>query len=118
MRIVTEEQQKRHQQYLDSQVRNRWAWTGLYVLLVLEFIQSVFDKRAQWPHLLHYPFAFVPFWDSIWVNIFGLIMFPLLTVNLWMRIYDIRREQLAAEQEALRKAVMPTDGVWPPPPVS
>ena len=83
---------------------------------MLESVLRIFVKRAQWPHLLHYPFAFVPFWGSIWVNIFSLVLFPFAIAKLWMRVHDYRREQLAAEQEALRKATLPTDGVWPPPP--
>ena len=118
MRIATEKQQKRHQRFLEKQLRNRWAYTALYSFWVLESIQRIFVKRAQWPHLLHYPFSLVPFWGSIWVNIFSLVLFPFIITQLWLRIHNYRQEQLAAEQEALRKAASPTDGVWPPPPQS
>ena len=117
MRIATEQQQKRHQRYLESQVRNRWAWTGLYTFFILQSVLRIFDKRAQWPHLFHYPFAFVPFWGSIWVNFVSLVLFPLVIAQLWVRVHNYRREQIAAEQEALWKAATPTAGAWPPPPV-
>lgn len=82
-------------------------------------LQTIFEQRSQWPSLFVSPIAAgLPIWHHIWVNIFSVVMFPLLTVNLWMRVHSIRREQLAVKQEALQKATTPPDGVWPPPPVS
>ena len=97
---------------MESLVRNRWVYTGLYAFVMLESVLRIFVKRAQWPHLLHYPFSFVPFWGSIWVNIFSLVLFPFAIAKLWMRVHNYHRKQLAAEQ----KVAPPMDGVWPPPP--
>ena len=119
MQIATEKQQKRHQQSLESLVRNRWRYTGLYALLTGLNLQTIFEKRSQWSSLfLPSITTGIPLWHHIWVNILSVVMFPLLIANLWMRVHHIRREQVLAEQEALQKTEPPPERVWPPPPVS
>ncbi len=119
MRIATEKQLKRHQRRLESLIRNRWAWTALYVFMMMQSIVRIFDKRAQWPHLFAYPPSYgVPLWHSVWENILTIALFLFALIGLWWRVHNYRREQLAAKQEALRKAALPTDGIWPPPPQS
>lgn len=119
MRRTTEEQQKKQQRRLESQVRNRWAWTALFLFNIGAAGLRTYEKRSQWPQLLQHPFSFsVPIWSSVVVSILTSILFLFALVQFWMRVHNYRREQLRAEQEALRKAAPPTVGVWPPPPAS
>ena len=119
MYIASGKQIKQHQRYLESLVRNRWGYTASYFLMAGMNLQVIFEKRSQWPSLFVSPItAGIPLWHHIWVNIFSAVMFPLLVAYLWVRVHNYRREQLAAEQEALQKAAMPTEGVWPPAPQS
>ena len=117
MRVLTEEQQKKRQHSMEWQIRNRWAWTALFSFSAGISCLGIFEKRSQWPHLFAYPLsAGIPVWDSVWGNIFGIVVWALLLTQLWMRVHNSRREQIAAEQEALRKASTQAQGVWPPPP--
>jgi len=118
MRQRAEEQQKKQQWYLQNQVRNRWAWTGLCLLFIGTSLNSILKKRSQWPHLLQTPLSLGPLWHSVWENILVLVCMSFFLMLFWVRVYSYRREQLAAEQEALRKAATQANGVWPPPPVS
>ena len=118
MQIATEKQQKQRQRTLESLTGNRWAFTALYVFFMGTSLDSIIKKRSQWPHLFQVPLSLGPLWHSVWENIFTFVCMSLFLVLLWRRIYNYRREQLAAEQEALRKAATPVEGVSPPPPQS
>lgn len=118
MRQRTEEKQKEQWRFLEAQVRNRWAWTGLCLLPIGTSLDSILKKRSQWPHLLQTPLSLGPLWHSVWENILVLVCMSFFLMLFWVRVYSYRREQLAAEQEALRKAATQANGVWPPPPVS
>jgi len=114
---LTEKQQKQRQRTLEWQLRNRWFLTALYSFWPCESVWRILEKRSQWPHLFAYsPLFGVPFWDTIWVNIFNLVMFPTLLILMWVRIHNYRRDLLFAAQLALQKASQPPEGVWPPPP--
>lgn len=117
MQIATEKQQKRHQRYLESQIRNRWAYTAAYVLVMGTSLDSIIKKRSQWPHLFQTPLSLGPLRHSVWENIFTFVCMSFFLVLFWLRIYRYRRAQFLAEQEALQQAATPTVGVWPPPPV-
>ena len=76
------------------------------------------QKRSQWPHLFTHPIpSGKTILDSAWANIAELALWSFVLAQLWVRVYNYRRELLAAEQEALQKAAKPPEGVWPPPPV-
>lgn len=118
MRTAAEKQQKRHQQYLDSQIRNRWALTASYLFTIAATTGMLLQKRSQWPHLFTHPIpSGKTILDSAWVNVAELALLAFNLFQLWVHVHNYRREQFLAEQEALRKAAMPADGVWPPPPV-
>ncbi len=118
MRQMTEEQQKKQQRYLERQIEKRWQWTLLYVFIIMTTFAMLYQKRSQWLHLFTRP---IPpgktILDSAWVNIAELALWSFVLVQLWLRVYNYRRELLLAEQMALQKAAQPPEGVWPPPPM-
>ena len=117
MRVLTEEQQKKRQHSMEWLIRTRWFVTGVLLFGTALNIPEVFQKRSQFPTLFTLP-SILGFWGvhSVWVNILCSVIGPLVAVSLWFRVYNYQREQIAAEQEALRKASTQAQGVWPPPP--
>ena len=117
MRTLSEKQQKQRQRQMEAQERRRWIFTAVFAFDGFVNAETVFEKRSQLAHLFSpVSSSGFPIWHHLWINIFNAVIAPVLVVQLWARIHAHRREQLAAEQEALRKAAPPTEGIWPPPP--
>ena len=119
MRTLSEKQQKQHQKQMASLEKMRWWLTFTFLFDSLLNIVTLYEKRSQFASLFS-PLSSsgFPIWHHLWVNIYLVIIGPILVFVWWVRIHNYRREQLAAEQEALQKAATPPDGVWPPPPQS
>ena len=112
----TLEQQEKSLRWL---VKNRWLYTGVWLFGLATMVDSIFQKRLQWPFLISFSLPpGVPILHSIWENIFGACLFTFIIAQTWVRIYNYRRDLLLAEQMALQKAAQPPEGVWPPPPIS
>ena len=100
-------------------MKYRWLYTSLLLFSFAASIGEIFRKRSEWPFIVRLSLPpGVPIWHSIWENIFAVAVWSFVLISWWVRIYNYRRDLLAAEQTALQKAAGPPEGVWPPPPVS
>ncbi|MGI4791575.1 MAG: hypothetical protein ACRYFS_22355 [Janthinobacterium lividum] len=117
MRTLSEKHHRQIQQQRASLEKMRWAYTFVFSFDAILNAVTVFDKRSQLPYLFT-PLSSMglPVWHHIWINIFNVAIGPTLVALWWMRFHAYRRDQLAAEQEALRMTSKPTEGIWPPPP--
>ena len=119
MRQMTEEQQEKRQRTLEWRVRWRWPATVLCLFGIAIQIAVILNKHSQWPMLFRCPpWASISFPHSVWINIFDVTIASIALFQWWQRVHNYHREQLAAEQETLRKAAPPAGGIRPPPPVS